>query len=173
MAAHRAGRVRVTEARASDFIGPRVLDASMGSRIVDNVLAGKAVGLIGKLDLPHAFTAIGDVGAAMATLGTDERALGRAWHVPTAPAQTQREVVAGLCRAANVPMVKARSMPRIVLSAGRLFVPFLRELREVEYQFTTPFDLDSSDFSATFEMQPTTMEQTCAETIAWFRERKK
>ena len=171
--AHRAGRVRVTEARASDFIGPRVLDANMGDRVVDNVLAGKAVGLMGKLDVPHAITAVGDVGAAMAVLGTDERALGRAWHVPTAPAQTQREIVAGLCRAAGVPTVKARAMPSIVLTIGGLFVPMLRELREVEYQFAAPFDLDSSDFTRTFGISATPLEQTYVDTVSWFRSRTK
>ena len=173
VAAHRAGRVRVTEARASDFIGPRVLDANMGSRVVDNVLAGKAVGLMGTLDTPHAVTAMGDVGKAMAILGTDERALGRAWHVPTAPAQTQREIVAGLCRTAGVPMVKARAMPGWLLTFGGVFVPILRELREVHYQFAAPFDLDSSDFTTTFDVRATAMEQTFAETVAWFRTRAK
>ncbi len=171
--AHRAGRVRVTEARASDFIGPRVLDANMGSRVVDNILAGKAVGLMGKLDVPHAITAMGDIGVAMAVLGTDERALGRAWHVPTAPAQTQREIVAGLCKAAGVPMVKARAMPSIALTIGGLFVPMLRELREVEYQFAAPFDLDSSDFTDTFGISATPLEQTYKDTVEWFRTRKK
>ena len=173
LAAHRAGRVRVTEARASDFIGPRVTEASMGSRVVDNILTQKPVGLMGKLDVPHAVTAMGDVGTAMATLGTDERAFGRAWHVPTAPAQTQREIVAGLCRAAGVPMVKARAMPRLALTLGGVSVPMLRELREVEYQFTAPFDLDSSDFTKTFGATATPLEETYAETIAWFRNRKK
>lgn len=171
--AHRAGRVRVTEARASDFIGPRVLDANMGTRVVDNVLAGKAVGLMGKLDVPHAITAMRDVGVAMAVLGTDERALGRAWHVPTAPAQTQREIVAGLCRAAGVPMVKARAMPSVALTIGGVFVPMLRELREVEYQFAAPFDLDSSDFAGTFGISATPLDQTFRETVEWFRSRKK
>ncbi len=171
--AHRAGLVRVTEARASDFIGPRVLGANMGDRVVDNVLAGKAVGLMGKLDVPHAITAMGDVGVAMAVLGTDERALGRAWHVPTAPAQTQREIVDGLCRAAGVPMVKARAMPSVALALGGLFVPMLRELREVEYQFAAPFDLDSSDFTNTFGIGPTPLERTYRDTVEWFRTRKK
>jgi nucleoside-diphosphate-sugar epimerase len=171
--AHRAGRVRVTEARASDFIGPRVLGSSMGDRVVDNVLAGKAVSLLGKLDVAHAVTAMGDVGVAMAVLGTDERALGRAWHVPTAPAQTQREIVAGLCRAAGVPLVKARAMPSVALTIGGLFVPMLRELREVEYQFAAPFDLDSSDFTNTFGIGATPLEQTYRETAEWFRARKK
>ena len=171
--AHQAGRVRVTEARASDFIGPRVVDANMGDRVVDNVLTGRAVGLMGKLDVPHAITAMGDVGVAMAVLGTDERALGRAWHVPTATAQNQREIVAGLCRAAGVPMVKARAIPSIALTIGGLFVPMLRELREVEYQFAAPFDLDSSDFTQTFGISATPLEQTYVDTVAWFRGRQK
>ncbi len=170
LAAHQAGRVRVTEARASDFIGPRVLGASMGERVVPNVIAGKAVSLLGRVDVPHAVTAMHDVGVAMATLGTEERAYGRAWHVPTAPARTQRQIIEGLCAAANVKTVKVRSMPSAMLAVVGTFVPMLRELREVEYQFATPFDLDSSDFTATFDVKPTPLDDTLAATVAWYRD---
>jgi nucleoside-diphosphate-sugar epimerase len=169
LAAHRAGRVRVTEARASDFIGPRVLGASMGDRVVPNVLAGKAVSVLGRVDVPHAVTAMHDVGVALATLGTDERAYGRAWHVPTAPAKTQRQIVDGLCAAANEKPVKVRTMPSAMLAVVGAFVPMMRELREVEYQFAKPFDLDSSDFTATFDVKATPLDDTLAATVAWYR----
>lgn len=173
LAAHQAGRVRVTEARASDFVGPRVLGASMGDRVVPRLLASKSVSVLGRLDVPHAFTAMHDVGVAMAILGTDDRAYGRAWHVPTAPARTQRQTVDAMCDAAGVTHVKVRAMPDIALTIGGVFVPMLRELKEVAYQFVAPFDLDSSDFTATFDVKPTPLDETLAATVAWYRKHDK
>ena len=169
LAAHTAGRVRITEARASDFVGPFVRIAHLGERVVPNILNGKAVAMLGRLDVPHAVTAIGDVGIALATLGTDERALGRAWHVPTAPALTTGDNIAALCRAAGVPTVKARTMPSAALKMIGVFSPLMKERVEVEYQFAKPFDLDSSDFTNTFGVKPTPLDETFAATIAWYR----
>ena len=172
LAAHATGRVRVTEARASDFVGPLVRNAHLGERVVPNILTGKAVAMLGRLDVAHAMTAIGDVGIAMAILGTDERALGRAWHVPTAPAQTTGQNIAALCRAAGVATVKARTMPSSVLKLVGVFSPLMKEMVEVEYQFAKPFDLDSSAFTATFDVKPTPLDETFAATVAWYRTQK-
>lgn len=169
LVAHRAGRVRVTEARASDFIGPRVLGAALGERVVPRILAGKSVTLMGRLDVAHAVTAMGDVGVTMAVLGNDDRALGRAWHVPTAPARTQRQLVDRLCAAADVGPVKIKHMGPTILKVAGVFVPMVRGLQEVQYQFTAPFDLDSSDFTATFDVKPTPLDDTIAATVAWYR----
>jgi nucleoside-diphosphate-sugar epimerase len=100
LARHEAGEVRVTEARASDFVGPGVVDGGyLGARAVPALLRGKAVQSIGDPDVPHSWTAVGDVADALVVLGADPRAWGRAWHVPTAPPVTFREAVHGLCAA--------------------------------------------------------------------------
>lgn len=172
LAAHEAGRVRVTEARASDFVGPRVLaDGHLGERVVPKVLQGKGVLVIGAADQPHSWTSIGDVATALTVLGTDDRAWGRAWHVPTAPPVSQREAVAGLCRAAGVAPVPVRTVPHLLLRAVGLVVPLVRELEEVRYQFVRPFVLDSSAFTATFGATATPLEQTWEQTVAWWRAR--
>ncbi len=54
LAAHAAGRLRATLARASDFYGPEVLGSSMGDRVVPKVLAGKKVAVLGRTDVPTA-----------------------------------------------------------------------------------------------------------------------
>ena len=50
LAAHLAGRVRVTEARASDFIGAGVVDTSHFGRVVGRLLAGRKVRVLGDPD---------------------------------------------------------------------------------------------------------------------------
>lgn len=172
LARHEAGRIRTTEARASDFVGPRVTDGGhLGERAVPAILAGKTVRVLGDPDAPHSWTAMADVARTLVTLGTDERAWGRAWHVPTAPPVPIREAVQGLARAAHVDAPAVKAIPWFVVRTGGLFVPMMRELAETRYQFDRPFVLDSSACTATFGLEATPLEQTWADTIAWWRDR--
>ena len=47
----------------------------------------------------------------------------------------------------------------------------LRELEETRYQFTRPYVLDSSAATATFGLEPTPLERTFQDTVAWWRAR--
>ena len=172
LARHRAGVLRMTEARASDFVGPRVVaNGYLGERAVPRLLAGKAVQHIAPPDQPHSWSAVADVARTLQVLGADERAWGRAWHVPTAPPVTYRQAVEGLCRAAGVPPVRVTQLPHLALRAAGLFSPMLRELEETRYQFTRPYVLDSSAVTQTFGLEPTPWERTLADTVAWWRSR--
>jgi nucleoside-diphosphate-sugar epimerase len=155
LAAHRAGRVRVTEARASDFFGPGVVETSHFGRNVDRLLAGRSVRVLGDPDAPHSWTYVPDVGRTLAVLGTDERAWGRPWHVPTGPALTQRQLATRFCEVAGVRAARVAALPPGSLALAGLFSPQMRELKETRYQFDRPFVLDSSDCTATFGIEPT------------------
>ena len=89
-AAHRAGQVRAASVRASDLLGPHVTESLVGERFFGPFLAGKKVQLFADPDVPHSVSFVGDVGRAMVTVGARDEALGRAWHVPNAPAVTLR-----------------------------------------------------------------------------------
>jgi len=172
LARHQAGAVRVTEARASDFVGPRVDQGGhLAGRVVPRVLAGKDVRVIGAVDQPHSWTAVADVARTLAVLGSDERAWGRAWHVPTAPPVTAQQAVDGLSRAAGTEPVRARSVPHAVLRLTGLVVPLVRELEEMRPSLVGPYVLDSSAAAAAFGLEPTPLEQTWEQTVAWWRER--
>ncbi|MBI3688771.1 MAG: NAD-dependent epimerase/dehydratase family protein [Actinobacteria bacterium] len=169
---HEAGRVRVTEARASDFFGPEVLSGGQfGDRVMPRMLAGRPVQLLGRADAPHSWTYIPDVARALVRLGTDERAWGRAWHVPTEPPLSARDLVARLARAAGVDQPTVRSLPWVVIRTLGVFSPLLRELEEVRYQHDRPFVLDSTAYTATFGEHATPFDQALAETVAWWRRR--
>jgi nucleoside-diphosphate-sugar epimerase len=144
LAAHAAGRLRATLARASDFYGPGVVDASLGERVVPRVLAGKKVSVLGRVDVPHSVTYMPDVVATMVTIATDERAWGQAWHVPRAPAVSQRDAVQALAKAA---------------------------LKEVLYQFDKPWIIDASLTEQTFGLAATPLAEGAAATVAWWRQR--
>jgi nucleoside-diphosphate-sugar epimerase len=154
LAAHRAGLVRVTEVRASDYVGPRASSA-LGERVVRRVLTGKAVRVLGRTDRPHTWTYTGDVAAMAVLAGGDERAWGRAWHVPSSPPRTQAAAVADIASAAGVDPVPVRSLPPAALQAAGLFVPLIRELAETRHQFDRDFVMDSTAAQRTLGLRPT------------------
>jgi nucleoside-diphosphate-sugar epimerase len=172
LAAHQEGRVRATELRSSDYFGPHVLLSELGERIIPKIVAGKDVRVLGDPDMPHSWTYIWDVARALTVIGSDERAWGRAWHTPTNPPLTQREIIAALCTAADLPVARVRTIPSVAMRALGVFVPTVRELAEVRYQFDMPFVVDSSAAQSTFGLTPTPMARALAETVSWYRERR-
>ncbi|MGA2835154.1 MAG: NAD-dependent epimerase/dehydratase family protein [Acidimicrobiales bacterium] len=166
LAAHRDGRVRVTEARASDFYGPGVVESSFFGRNVEGLLAGRKVRVLGDPDAPHSWTYVPDVGRTLAVLGTDDRAWGRAWHVPTGPAVSQRRLSTRFCEVAGAPPARIGVLPPAVLTVAGLVSPQLRELRETRYQFDRPFVLDSSACTDTFGIEPTPLDEGLAAVAA-------
>jgi len=171
LGAHEAGRARVTEARASDFFGPGLKETSfMGERVVPRLLAGRPVRLVmGGSDIPHSWTYIDDVARTLVVLGSDDRAWGRAWHVPTNPARTAGQMIAGLAAAAGRPTPAIRTLRPVLLRAAGAVSPVVRELQETRYQFERPFVIDSRAVTAVFGLCPTPWEQALAATVDWWR----
>ena len=154
LAAHQAGRARVTEVRASDYVGPGA-ESVLGARVVPNVLRGKSVAVLGRTDRLHTWTFTHDVARMAVVAGSDAKAWGRAWHTPSVAPRTQRDAVTDLARAAELNAVPVRAVPAIALSAAGLFSPLMRELRETRYQFSEDFVMDSSAAQNTFGLEPT------------------
>ena len=164
--AHDAGDVVVTEARGSDFIGAELGTAfQMGERVTGPLKKGKKVYVLGNLDVPHSWTAIADVAATLVELGANEKAWGRAWHIPTAEPLTQRQIINRLADIAGVGRASVSSAPKLMLKLMALFQPTIRELDEIMYQFEEPFVVDSQAAQDTFGLQPTPIEESLRLTI--------
>jgi nucleoside-diphosphate-sugar epimerase len=87
----KAGRLKVTVGRASDFFGPYAEGSAVGDRFFLPLIAGKKAEVMGNPDALHSYTYVKDFGEALVRLALDERSLGRAWHVPNAPAVSNRK----------------------------------------------------------------------------------
>ena len=164
LAAHRAGRVRAAEVRASDFVGPGAVSA-LGERAVRRIRRGQGVWVLGSASRPHTWSFTEDVAGMLVTAGTEPRAWGHAWHVPSNAPRTQRQVIEDLARTAGVGSVSVSAIPSAVLAGMGLVWPLMRELRETEYQFRDDFVMDSSAAQATFGLEPTPWKEVLAVTV--------
>lgn len=168
--AHRAGKVRVTAGRGSDFFGSWGLNtAAMGERTFYPMIAGKAAGLVGNIDVPHTHTYIPDFGKALVILGERDEADGQAWHVPNDnPRVTQREMAKMIADELGMPL-KVSAMSKTMMWIGGLFIPEAKESVEMMYEFEKSFIVDSSKFEKTFGMKATPMKEAIKETVAWYK----
>jgi nucleoside-diphosphate-sugar epimerase len=164
---HRDGKVRVVIGRASDFFGPGVRASAMGERVFIPALNGKAASLLGNIDLPHTFSYIGDVGKALVMLGEHEESYGEVWHLPSAPAVSQR-AMAELIFSQIGTKPKIRSAGRWMMALAGLFVPAAKEIVEMMYEFEKPFVMDSSKFERRFNMTATKTDTAIRNTIEWY-----
>ncbi len=170
-ASHDAGRSRVTEARASDFIGPQMgANGQIADRIVPKLLKSKAVSVLGDPSQPHSWTSVDDSARALVTLASEPAAWGKAWHVPTAPPISARELIHRLCHLAGVDPVKVSSVPSFALTALGVFMPIIRELKEMRYQVESPFVIDSSAFTKEFGWDHTPLDDTLFSIIDAYRQ---
>lgn len=155
LALHQAGRIRMTEVRASDYLEDNSIFSYM---LAKPLLAGKRVYAIQPLDVPHSYTAIADVARTLVTVATDERALGKFWHVPTNPPITIRELANRFTKVHGLPEPKLTELPYAALWTVGLFNRDARELRTTRYQFAKPYILDSSRAEQTFGLAPTDLD---------------
>jgi nucleoside-diphosphate-sugar epimerase len=171
LAAADAGRVRIAIGRASDFFGAGVTESTLGKQVFAKVLAGKSADFLGDPDLPHTYSYLPDIAAGLATLGTDERAVGQVWHLPGPETVTTRRVLDLVAEQVGHD-VGLRSLPNLVVRGLGLVNPMMRSLAEMAYEFEEPFVLDTTKYRTTFGNAGTPLETAVTETITWYRNRK-
>jgi nucleoside-diphosphate-sugar epimerase len=170
LAAHEAGRVRVTEARAADFVGPQVPpEHSHLVRQLPALRRGRRAWVVGDPDAPRSWAYLPDVAATLATLGTDERALGRAWHVPSAPPRSQRQALTDLAAAMSspahpAPAARVSRIPWPLLRGIGLVSPVVREVVDVRHQFDQEYVIDATATTATFGLTATPWDEVVTAT---------
>jgi hypothetical protein len=118
----------------------------------------------------HAYHYTLDVAAGLATLGAaPDDAYGGWWMLPAAPAESTGAMIARFAASLGRPIAIER-VPGFVFAAMGLFMPMMRELAEMQYQFAEPFLVDDARFRARFGGAATPLDQGAAATVAWARE---
>ncbi|GHH39084.1 NAD-dependent epimerase/dehydratase family protein [Lentzea cavernae] len=152
-----AAGIRTVEVRGSDYVG-KGANGVYPLLIEPALTKGKAAWITGHLDMPHTFTVNTDMAQALVALASEERAWGRAWHVPSPPAVTLRDLAGRYAAAAGLPPVKLIQLPRFVMRAAGVVVPMAREVAEMDYQWYAPFHVDATETADTFGLSATDLD---------------
>ena len=96
-------------------------------------------------------------------------AYGRPWMLPCAPAGSMRELVA---RPSHELRRETRlaGLPRWMVKAIGVFVPLVREVGEMLYQWDEPFVINDRRFRERFRLEPADIDEATAATVAWAKQ---
>jgi len=161
------GSLQAIIARAPDFFGPVKKQNSLLLNVVyDNLIKGKTAQWFGNADVVHTMGYTPDLAKGTAMLGNTEDAFNQVWNLPVdSNALTGREWVklfAGEMKASD----KVQVLPLWSVKLLGLFVPILKEMAEMTYQFDRPYIFDSSKFMDKFNYQATSNLEAVRQTLA-------
>ena len=159
------GGSHAVEVRGSDYLGPGVGGNGHISRHVATARRGKAAQVIGRPDLPHTWTDVGDMARTLAAVADREDSWGQVWHAPSNEPRSQREALTDVLAAGGLPPVTVRGTPDWTLAVAGLFSPLVRELRETSYMFRRPYVMDSARTQEFLGLAPTPWDEVCRRTV--------
>ncbi len=152
----KAGELTALIARSADFYGPNIRNTSMLTETVFNPLSnGKKANWMGPVHFKHAFTYTPDAGKATALLGNTSDAYNQVWHLPTAEnPPTGKEWIETIGKEMGVK-ARYQALSKFLVRIIGLFVPIMKEMVEMLYQYDRDYDFNSKKFESRFDMKPT------------------
>jgi nucleoside-diphosphate-sugar epimerase len=166
MAAVKDGKLTGLIARSADFYGPENDKSLLTEVVYNNIKKGKKPNWLMSSDKKHSFTYTPDAAKANAILGNTPDAYGQVWHLPTDKnTLTGKEMISLFTKEMNVPD-KIFVLPMWLLKLLGLFMPLMREMPEMMYQYDRDYIFDTSKFDTRFNFSTTTYQQGVKETIA-------
>jgi nucleoside-diphosphate-sugar epimerase len=151
-----AGKLTALIARSADFYGPNIQNASVLTETVFKPLSrGKKANWMSSLRCKHSFTYVPDAGIATALLGNTDDAYNQVWHLPTASNPPNgKEWIEAIAKEMKVKP-KTQVVPKFMVRIIGLFVPIMKEMVEMMYQYDRDYDFNSDKFEKRFDFKPT------------------
>ncbi|HMH21943.1 MAG TPA: NAD-dependent epimerase/dehydratase family protein [Puia sp.] len=156
----RRGNITASIARSADFYGPGSLRTGIPNLLVFARLAkGKTAQWLVNAGMRHSFTYTPDAAKALYLLARDEGSWNQAWHLPTAANPlTGSEFIALAAR--NMGVSSHYSLlSKWMIGLGGLFDKTTAELKEMLYQYESPYLFDSSKFEKAYAFKPVSCEE--------------
>lgn len=160
----KGGKLQAIIARSADFYGPGAKNSMTDSLIFAKLAKSKKPSWLLNDTVKHSFTFTPDAAKGTAILGNTPSAYNQIWHLPThRDALTGKEFIK-ICEEAFGEEKGYQIMGNFMLWAGGLFVPIVKELKEMAYQNEFEYLFDSSKFEKTFNFKPTPYREGIMET---------
>jgi nucleoside-diphosphate-sugar epimerase len=165
LAAVKAGELKALIARSADFYGPQNEKSFLIEVVYKNLKKGKNASWFVDVDKKHSFTYAPDAAKATAVLGNTADAYNEVWHLPTDRAAITGRQISQLFMDEMKVNKKISAMPMWLIKVVGLFIPFMREMPEMMYQYDQDYVFDSTKFEKRFNFKPTTYAEGVRQTI--------
>jgi nucleoside-diphosphate-sugar epimerase len=148
----KSGKITALIARSADFIGPT--NSVLVEMVYKNFSKGKKANWFSKTDKIHSFTNTIDAARGTAKLGNAPDAYGQVWHLPTSDARLTGKDWINLFANEMGVEPKISILPDWLLAILGFFIPILKEMKEMSYQYDRDYFFNSNKFNNRFGYKP-------------------
>ena len=151
------GKLTALIARSADFYGPGIENKHgfLTDSVFNPLSKGKTATWIGPSKFKHSFTYTIDAAKAVALLGNTDDAYNQIWHLPTAQNPlTGKEWIEAIAKELGTKP-KYNEVSKFIIKMLGIFIPFLREVPEMLYQYDRDYVFNSDKFTKRFGIQAT------------------
>ena len=166
---YKQGNLNAIIARAADFNGP-TKTTFLYPLVYEKIMNGKKAQWFLNAKVKHSLTYTSDAAKATALLGNTPEAYNRTWHLPSDKNATTGEEFIRMVEEVYGKNKGYSTLSRFMLGMVGLFVPVIREMNEMLYQYDSEYLFDSSEFENHF-FKATSVKQSIEETISALTQR--
>lgn len=163
------GKLNAIIARSADFFGGVKEKSILMNLVYDNLVKGKKAQWFCSTSVVHSTSYTPDLGKGTALLGNSADAYDQIWNLPTDPEKITGQGWIDLFANEMQTSNKSQVLPGWGLLALGLFVPVLKEMYEMRYQYDRDYYFDSSKFNKRFNYTPTTNAEAVRQTVKELR----
>ncbi len=169
--AHKDNKIEAVIGRAADFYGPNTKNSILYVNFLENILNNKNPNWLAKLDKEHTYAYTQDIGKALVELALDNTTYGEVWHLPAGKKITIEEILKIINNELNTNY-KISYTPGFIINILSVFIPVLRELKEMLYQFNNTYDMSWDKFHKKFpDFNVTSYEEGIRDMIKSFKKK--
>lgn len=152
-------------ARSADFFSDVKATSMSMNLIYDNLIKGKKAQWLCNAKKVHNMSYTPDLAKGTAMLGNTPDAYNQIWNLPTDSERITGEGWVNLFAKEMNVSNKYQVLPNWLLVILGLFIPIMKELPEMNYQYDRDYFFDSSKFNKRFNYTPTKNAMAVKQTI--------
>ena len=148
------GELTALIARSADFYGPVNNTSVLVTTVFRNLNKGKAALWFAKTDKIHNYTYTPDAAQATAMLGNTPDTYHQVWHLPASKIKlTGKQWIELIAKELNTKP-KYNVLPAWFIGLMGFFMPIMKELKEMIYQYDRDYYFNCSKFEKRFDFKP-------------------
>ncbi|MDN3688647.1 NAD-dependent epimerase/dehydratase family protein [Cyclobacterium jeungdonense] len=153
------GQLTAMIVRAADFYGPGARLSMVHETIINRMIGGKSPQWMYNKNKKHSFTYIPDATKATAFLAQQEDSWNQVWHLPTSKSYPSAQEIATILASKLDRKDNVQVLPGWVVSFLAIFMPLMKEIKELRYQLDEDYCFDSSKIETAYGLKPTSIDE--------------
>jgi nucleoside-diphosphate-sugar epimerase len=162
-------KLKAIIARSPDFFSVVKANSILMTLVYDNLLKGKIAQWLCDAHKIHSFGYAPDLAAGTAILGNTPDAYDQIWNLPTDPEKITGAGWIKLFAREMHASDQYQILSNWLVKTLGLFIPIIKEIPEMNYQYDRDYFFDSSKFHKRFNYTPTRNAEAVKKTVARLR----